>query len=342
MDTPDIAASTVGGKAPGTQPNNGTKQQSKLYKQDTIPGKGKALIAIQRITPGTLIISEPPLITTAVIKSGETIEKDLAQHLRTLPKESQRAFLSLHNNYPGKNPLQNIIRSNGYPLGPSSEVGGVFENISRINHSCLPNAVQAWNNKRQDETVYAVREIPEGSEITLSYHAGGPSSARKKLLKENFGFDCACELCSLATEKLKESDERLRKAQKLDESIGNSSTVKTSPAKVLKDCKALKEIYEQEGIEDDRLARLWYDCFQVCNFHSDESRASAFLARYCDAKKTSSGEDGNDVLEMQEYVKTPKKHDTYGLRSTWKSSVGDVPKDLSPEEYERWLWRETP
>jgi hypothetical protein len=32
----------------------------------------------------------------------ETVEKDLARALKALPKDHQRAFLSLHNNYPGK------------------------------------------------------------------------------------------------------------------------------------------------------------------------------------------------------------------------------------------------
>lgn len=67
----------------GREPQEDVKQPGSLYKIDAIPGKGKALVALQTITPGTLIISEPPLITTAVIKSGETIEKDLAQHLHT-------------------------------------------------------------------------------------------------------------------------------------------------------------------------------------------------------------------------------------------------------------------
>ena len=326
--------------APTNPPEQPTATPTTLYKLQAIPGKGKALVATQLITPGTQIISEPPLITTAVIKSSDTIEKDLASHLRTLPKDSQRAFLSLHNNYPGKNPLQNIIRSNGYPMGPSSDVGGVFENISRINHSCMPNAVQAWNKQRAEETVYAVREISEGTEITLSYHAGGPSKDRKALLKDNFGFDCACELCALPPDELKESDERLVKAQKLDAEIGNSSTVKTAPTKVLRSCKALKEIFDQEGIKDDRVARLWYDCFQVCNFHSDEARASVFLQRYCDAKALSSGADGSEVLEMKDFVKDPKKHDTYGLKRTWKSTVSSVPKDLSQDQFEKWVWHE--
>jgi hypothetical protein len=77
----------------------------------------------------TLILSDAPLLTTACITSAASTEADVA-----------RAFLGLHNNFPGEgSPLSNIVRSNGYPLGPSG-VGAVFANVSRLNHSCRPNA----------------------------------------------------------------------------------------------------------------------------------------------------------------------------------------------------------
>lgn len=200
--------------------------------------------------------------------------------------------------------------------------------------------MHTWNVSRGEETVYAVREIKEGEEVTLSYLAGGASRARQELLKENFRFECKCELCSLEPTKLAISDERLTRAATLDATIGDSRTVKTSPGKVLKNCKSLREIFELEDVHDDRLSRLWYDCFQVCNFHSDEARASVFLERYCEAKRMSAGVDGSDVKEMERFVKNPREHDSFGLRSGWKSKVEDVPKNLGESELEKWLWRE--
>ena len=100
-----------------------------------IAGKGKGLVATRSIFPGTLIISEAPLFTTASLKNPSTFEKDLGAIVRSLSKEGQRAFLSLHNNNPGKEPFSNIVRSNGYPLGPNSEVGGVFPVIARVSKS---------------------------------------------------------------------------------------------------------------------------------------------------------------------------------------------------------------
>jgi hypothetical protein len=120
--------------------------------------------------------------------------------------------LSLHDNNPGqKTPLSNIVRTNRYHLGAGVDVGGVFENISRVNHSCSPNPLHSWNPIFGEETVYGVRAIKKGEENSLSYHASGPTQVRNGILKEGFGFDCTCVLCEASEENMKASDERLSK-----------------------------------------------------------------------------------------------------------------------------------
>ncbi|CAG8974815.1 hypothetical protein HYALB_00000429 [Hymenoscyphus albidus] len=312
-----------------------------LFTIESIPDKGKGVIAAQDITPGTLLISEPPLLTTAVITSIPTTEADLARALKASSKGIQRAFLSLHNNYVGQGtPLTNIIRSNGYPLGASSDVGGVFELTSRINHSCQPNAYHGWNPLLEEHTVYAIRQISAGEEITLAYHYGGPSEYRKEILKERFGFDCTCSICTLPPSEQKASDDRHVLAQTLDAQIGDAKTVRFNPTKVLQHCKALMRIYEEEDFKDDRLARLCYDVFQVCNMHSDRARAAYWAKKYCDAKKRTGGKDSVAFLEMKPFVKKPERHDCFGVTSDWKSDLKEIPKERSGEVWEKWLWRE--
>jgi hypothetical protein len=310
------------------------------YVLQPIPGKGKGLIATRAIRPGELILSEPPLFTTASLTNPETFEKDLGAIVKSLSKDGQRAFLSLHNNTPGANPFSNIVRSNGYPLGPNSDVGAIFPLVARLNHSCRPNAQHAWNEARGIEVVHAVRDIQEGEELTLSYLAGGPSKERQGSLKEYFGFDCACEACSLPAAELKASDARLQRAQKLDEAIGDPRRVRHLPDRALADCKALLDVYRDEVIFDLRLPRLYYDAFQIAAMHADAARASVFANACADARAVCEGEDSEEVKRMRELQAKPAEFDNWAATKKWASNVKDVPKNSNNQAFETWLWKE--
>jgi len=277
--------------------SNGTFIISDLYDLRAVPGRGKGLIATQPIAAGTQIISEAPLFTTESLTSLATQERDLAVLVRALPKESQRALLLLHNNNPGSEPFSNIVRSNAYPLGPSSNIGAIFPTVARINHSCLPNAQHAWNTTLKQETVYAIRDINKDDEITLSYSTGGASKERRETLKKYFGFDCSCELCSLPAEQLKENDAKQRRAQQLDEAIGNPKQVMMRPEKALTDCRDLLAIYKGDGVGDTRIPRLYFDAFQICGMHSDQARARVFAQRSREARILCEGAQSPEAAE---------------------------------------------
>jgi hypothetical protein len=310
------------------------------YILQPIPGKGKGLISTRAIKPGELILSEPPLFTTASLSNPATFEKDLGAIVKGLSKEGQRAFLSLHNNNPGADPFSNIVRSNGYPLGPNSEVGAIFPLVARLNHACRPNAQHAWNEAQGIEVVHAVRDIQEGEELTLSYLAGGPSKERKTSLKEYFGFDCTCEACSLPAAELEASDARLRRAQELDEAIGDPRRVRHSPERSLADCKALLTIYRDESIFDLRLPRLYYDAFQIAAIHSDAARASVFAKACADARSVCEGAESEEATSMRKLQAKPSSFSNWAATKKWKSNVEDVPKSFSNETFDKWLWKE--
>lgn len=311
------------------------------YTLKDIPGKGKGLVANNLLSPGTLIIDEAALFTTESLENPATIEKDLGAIVKSLPKKDQISFLSLHNNYPGKNPFSNIIRSNGYPLGPSSDIGGIFLETARINHSCQPNAQHAWNDKLKRMLVHAVRDIQEGEELTLSYIAGGPSDARKQHIKTYFGFDCRCEACSLPNHEQEISDERLRRASRLDEAIGDPKRVRHLPEKALNDCHALQKIYQEEQIFDLRLPRLYYDAFQICAMHSDKSRASTFARRARECRIICEGRDSVEAAELERLATNPEKFENFGVTTKWKSNFDARPQDLDSDAFEKWLWKES-
>ncbi|KAF2435328.1 SET domain-containing protein [Tothia fuscella] len=309
-----------------------------LFELKDVPGKGKGLIATQEIQPGTCLISEAPLFTTAEIQSSDT-ERELVRIIKSLPRDSQRAFLSLHNNNPGREPFSNIVRSNGYPLGPSSDVGGIFVKIARINHSCLANTQQAWNTGRNQETVYAVRNIKKGEEITIAYTIGGTSAERKSRMKQFFGFECRCELCSRSGKQLRTSDANYTRMAELDDSIGDSGRVRKTPEKALSDCRELLDLYRKEKISDARLPRLYYDAFQICIMHGDQARGREFALRCAKEWTICQGNDSEDVLEMLDYADFPSSHGGFGGSMKWEQSIDAIPRGKTEEEMEKWLWR---
>ncbi|TIA69253.1 hypothetical protein E3P91_03707 [Wallemia ichthyophaga] len=94
---------------------------------------------------------------------------------------------------------------------PPTHASFLFPHISRINHSCLPTCAQAmdWSTLRME--VYAMRDIPRGGEVTIEYLPGlvaMSSEPRKRKLKDTFGFECKCGLCSASLHTLHQSDSR--------------------------------------------------------------------------------------------------------------------------------------
>ena len=207
-----------------------------------MPGKGKGLVACCNILKGTRILCEQPFFTTPQLSPIRLLETTIATKLKTLSKTQQRQFLSLHNNFPGKHPFSGIVKTNALPCGPSSPIGGIYPTICLINHSCLPNAHNSWNPDSNSETIHAIRDIPAGEKITISYDKGGPSTSRRTHLRDAFGFNCACGVCSLSLPELQISDTRRVQIQHLDDAIGDPDRVFGKPDACLADCHSLLQL----------------------------------------------------------------------------------------------------
>ena len=79
-----------------------------------IPDKGKGLVATYDILKGSRILCEQPLLTCPNISPIGAMESTVAAKLRSLPKDEQRQFLSLHNNFPGSIPSAGLSRQTLY------------------------------------------------------------------------------------------------------------------------------------------------------------------------------------------------------------------------------------
>lgn len=84
--------------------------------------------------------------------------------------------------------------------GESSEpeMRAVFLNISRINHSCLPNAEIIQNKTSKRMEVHSHHDVRAGEEITIDYVPESQyqtAAERNASLKSLYGFTCSCRAC---------------------------------------------------------------------------------------------------------------------------------------------------
>jgi SET and MYND domain-containing protein len=107
-----------------------------------------------------------------------------------------------------------ILSVNSFTLtNPIFEPRGViFHTLpAAINHSCSPNSflrfdipeTQSPHAPSTTMSVYALEEIPKGSEITISYiDQTPPVSMRRQQLSSQFSFLCNCPLCQLGEDSI--------------------------------------------------------------------------------------------------------------------------------------------
>ncbi|KAL3419272.1 TPR domain-containing protein [Phlyctema vagabunda] len=96
----------------------------------------------------------------------------------------------------------NIFRSNAFNLGVNAKFQqAVFPGISRINHSCIPNAQGNFHDVLGKFNVHAIRDIEVGEELTLSYlrEHGALQASRQSSLFNGYTFNCDCPACDLTS-----------------------------------------------------------------------------------------------------------------------------------------------
>ena len=107
--------------------------------------------------------------------------------------------------------MLSIFRSNAFDLGSKSAIQqAVFSNISRINHSCEPNAQGNFHEGLGRFNVHATRDIAVDEELTLNYlhDHGAVRETRVGRLRDGYGFDCACPACDMSSERGVDGEKR--------------------------------------------------------------------------------------------------------------------------------------
>jgi SET domain-containing protein len=144
-----------------------------MYALQDVPGKGKGLVALEKIFKGTRILSEEPIITIPCnIPVSKRLRTSICQQVDALSERQRQAFLSMHNIHPFRNAAEQylrIIQTNSLPTKTDGDKGAIFLEACRINHAYNNNAQKNWNKSIKRYTVYALRDINKGEEITITY-----------------------------------------------------------------------------------------------------------------------------------------------------------------------------
>lgn len=209
------------------------RSSSALYYESALPAKGCGVVAARLLKAGELLLAESPLIVVpwwvrhSMFPAKEKKEC-LARAVRDLTPEQRKEFFNLHDSKVGEHDpktIDGIWRTNNFALGPSGprSDNGLFLKISRFNHSCVPYAEFMWNEEKRKQEIRAIRDIPEGEEITICYFtllvAARSQKERKEYLQSHYGFPCDCVACNLLGEEKKINDKERKEVGALEKRI---------------------------------------------------------------------------------------------------------------------------
>jgi len=180
-----------------------------------IPGKDWGMVAARRLKPGAVILSEDPVLVvdhpsveTTTDNLDEVNPVAVLSSFDKISDENKKKYFSLKDsamfekdNVPGM--VLGIYVTNG--IGITDNKTGVYFTLSRINHSCAPNAVSVKTKENENrKQVRAFVEISKGEEISISY-----INLEKYVLRDDrrralgkWKFVCYCKICSLKMEEL--------------------------------------------------------------------------------------------------------------------------------------------
>ncbi|KAG5959821.1 hypothetical protein E4U58_004831 [Claviceps cyperi] len=312
-----------------------------MHALKAIPGKGKGLVATERIPKGTRILCEQALFTISSVTSIEERKRLICQQVEALSNGQRDVFLSMRNVRPCNNTAErylDIFQTNSLPAEDVPETSAIFLEACRINHDCDHNAVHQWNDNIKRHTVHAVRDIPKGKEITTSYIPYLRNREwRQRTLQQSFDFACSCRICSLPADESEERDRILEQISRLYQLCVAHPTA--SPLVILAYIHAQTRLWIELGREDYGFVEAHEEAALLAIAHGDLARGRVFAQKAASIWTTLFGSDSPRAIKWETIAHDPSLHAVYGFSMTWKTAVGEAPEGLGPDDFEDWLWR---
>ena len=176
------------------------------YQVVEIPGKGRGLVATRNLEAGELVLSEKMFL-----KLDSNSAKDLSVFLKLDPKIKEKlgklSCPAEDMGYDKSDPekylahcLLKKFRLNRICTAEKSSSCAVFEIISMINHSCVPNVYWFWMEDKTTMEIRVLKKIAEGEEIVTTYihlHSGAEFPLRHHRMKMLLPWKFVCRSFSI-------------------------------------------------------------------------------------------------------------------------------------------------
>ncbi|KAJ7736858.1 hypothetical protein B0H16DRAFT_1379863 [Mycena metata] len=260
---------------------------------------GVGMFATRPIPRGELILRERP---TFVLNNYLSVHVD--QHhaiyesaLAGLSSSAQSAVWNLHSSLPETpemSRMRGIILTNAIPVNlPHDDTiryHGICPQLSRANHSCVPNAHLSMLEKFEGKLI-AMRLIAEGEEITVSNAdvLCVSRAERRQCLQERYNFECHCAACGLPETEVAKSDTRRAAVGAYLKHMTEGQTVTVGRVK------DLIKLAERDGMvrETWMLAALGMDCAERAD---NSPEALALKAQGMNLIRMLEGNDSNRLV----------------------------------------------
>jgi hypothetical protein len=120
-------------------------------------------------------------------------------------------------------------------------------------------------------------------------------------LMNTFSFACTCERCSLPLLARASSNHRLDQIRFVNEDEGAAPNLDEVLECTPKSFSQVHRLFEllKEGICDIKIARTWFNAFQIAAMVGGKGRAKAFAERAYAARKVLAGDDNPTTIEFK-------------------------------------------
>eukprot|EP00798_Chlamydomonas_sp_ICE-L_P013516 gene13516-19381_t len=212
-------------------------------------------------------------------------------------------------------PLQGTLKEkwNLNMLG-TEETAVLCVRMSRVNHSCTPNATHWMDEVNGVKILTADKDIQAGEEITITYtNYGDPSSGlsaseHRHRLEAKWGIqcpeDCSCRDLGRAA--------MISEMSSLDAEIMRRGCMSDFSG-ALRAAKQLLKIYEKgHSLPLVSYQRTLYDAFQMAvTRRSTLPEAKDFIRRAYDAALSVGCPTSEETVKYKEFVEDPSRHRLY-------------------------------